>query len=65
MKIEFERVATENAIEKDDGGQSLTFELSEDDRDLFVRILSWDPAGKHQMFRHLIGKTVKVTIEYE
>lgn len=65
MKKEYERIATENAIEKDDGGQSLTLELADDDPlGIFLRLMSWDETMKHEAFRRMIGKKIKVTLEF-
>jgi hypothetical protein len=64
MKIEFERTVTENAIEKDDGGQSLSLEFANDEpAEVFIRLMSWDETLKHESFRRMIGKNIKVTIE--
>lgn len=54
---------TEAGIEKEDGGQSLTFELSSADSNLFVRIMSWDEYKTHTDFNRLIGRRIRVIIE--
>lgn len=53
----------EKMIQKEDGGQSLSIELSSEQSNLFVRILSWDEYKTHQDFHRLIGRRIKVTIE--
>ena len=57
-------IATE--IESEDGGQSLTAQISKDDDEengLFVRIMSWDENMKHTDFNNLIHLGDDVTLE--
>lgn len=60
MKKVFEQVPSVDAM---DNGRSLSLCLDDEDSDLFVRVHSWDETRKHEEFRRLIGKKIRVTIE--
>lgn len=49
----------------EDGGAARIACISGDDQNscLFVRIQSWDELNRHEEFRELEGKRVRVTIE--
>jgi len=61
--VSFVAEVTEADVEKDDGGQSLSIELTSDHSTLAVRIMSWDEYKSHQDFNRLIGRRIRVTIE--
>ncbi len=54
-------------IKSEDSGQAMIMyspvELSEVESDFFIRFHSWDEKRKHEFFRSLMGRKVKVTIE--
>lgn len=50
-------------VETEDGGMSKNWELSDEDRLMFVRLHSYDDTGKHEMFNALLNKRVRVTVE--
>jgi hypothetical protein len=68
-RMTFTRSATAEAIERDDGGQSLILECTSvgepaDAPDgMFVRVQSWSDAKAHPHFDALRGKFVVVTVE--
>jgi len=65
MQIVFEDTLREEDIETEDYGHAKivgVYGTLEEDC-LFVKIQSWDDFKEHQMFKSLIGKKVRVTIE--
>jgi len=53
-------------VRKEDGGQALIFEMSEDmesESGIYIKIVSWDEEKNHTEFNSFIGRKIKITIE--
>jgi hypothetical protein len=63
----FEQTITSDDVNTEDGGCAKIIQIDGDDTDegLFVRIQSWSDAKEHPDFDALIGRSVRVTIEYD
>jgi hypothetical protein len=68
-KIVFEENVTKNLMSREFGGcfQSIDFVTSDIKQDynngMYVRVCSWDDNNQHELFKHLVGERVRVTIE--
>jgi hypothetical protein len=66
MKREFETTISRSDVDTEDGGRAKIIQIDgPEDTTLFVRIQSWSDAKEHPDFDALIGKHVRVTIEYD
>jgi hypothetical protein len=64
--LAFEQTVTPDDVNTEDGGRAKIIQIDgPDDTTLFVRIQSWSDAKEHPDFDALIGKSVRVTIEYD
>lgn len=62
----FEQMVTPVDVDTEDGGRAKIIQIDgPDDTTLFVRIQSWSDAKAHPDFDVLVGRNVRVTIEYD
>lgn len=72
-KVVYEGEVTEHDIKSEDGGCALIWEAGPDqvtppdenpDAGMFVRLQSWDENKNHDTLRKMVGRKVKITVEY-
>lgn len=62
----FEKTIDGADVDTEDGGRAKIIQLDgPDNTTLFVRIQSWDDDKAHGDFEAMIGRHVRVTIEYD
>lgn len=64
----FEKIVTRTeGFHREDGGLALITEFSDpnelEDKEIFIRLHSWDPSKFHSEFKELFNKRVRITVE--